>query len=186
MPLRILSRGLLGFLALLVCSVCYASESAVIIIYQPIITESEAHPKGFTILPIPFWWFQTAASDPYFAITKPNQLLTDAPPSEVRDDRNLLSSAGVIIGSTEENGPVYVRFENIKRPDLASKRSRTTTSRKQLWSVCAALRTIERSVPKSSSVARTRTRRSGRNGKSILSSIIGLNRSPGQRPDEGK
>jgi hypothetical protein len=55
-----------------------------------------------------------------FAITQPNQLLTDAPPSEVKDDRNLLSSAGVLIGSTEEDGPIYVRFENIKRPLLAS------------------------------------------------------------------
>jgi hypothetical protein len=117
---RIFCRNFSILLALLPGGVCYASESAVIIIYQPIITESEAHPKGFTILPIPFWWFQTAASDPFFAITQPNRLLSDAPPSEVVDDRNLLSSAGVLIGSAEENGPVYVRFENIKRPDLAN------------------------------------------------------------------
>jgi hypothetical protein len=63
--LKFFIRNLLGLLALLICGVCNASESAVVVVYQPIITESEAHPKGFTILPIPFWWFQTAASDPF-------------------------------------------------------------------------------------------------------------------------
>lgn len=38
----------------------------------------------------------------------------------MKDDRNLLSSAGVLIGSTEQDGPIYVRSENIKRQDLAN------------------------------------------------------------------
>lgn len=120
MNMRIFSRNFVVLPALLLCGVCNASESAVVIVYQPIITDSEAHSKGFAILPIPFWWHQTEARHPYFAITHPNQILTDAPRSELVDDRNLLSSAGVIIAGALEDGPVYVRFENLKRPLLAN------------------------------------------------------------------
>ena len=72
MKLKILSRNLVVVIILLLGGVCNGSESAVVIIYQPIITESEAHPKGFKILPIPFWWYHTAATDPFFAITQAN------------------------------------------------------------------------------------------------------------------
>jgi hypothetical protein len=120
MQLRNFCRNLFALLALLFCGVCYAGEAGVIIVYQPIITESEAHPKGFTILPVPFWWHQAGLRHPYFAITYPNQILTDAPRFELVDDRNLLSSAGVRIGGAMEDGTVFVRFENFKRPDLAN------------------------------------------------------------------
>jgi hypothetical protein len=121
-PARIFSRRFLAFPALLLCAVCYAGESAVVIVYQPIITESEADPKGFTILPIPFWWHNAHGGHryPYFAITHPNQLSTDAPRSELVDDRNLLSSAGILIAGAMEDGTVYVRFENLRRPRLAN------------------------------------------------------------------
>lgn len=120
MKLRILIPNFLALLALLLCGSLSASESAVVIVYQPIITGSEAHPKGFVILPIPFWWHQTEARNPYFAITYPNQILTDAPRSERVDDRNLLSSTGIIIAGELEDGTVYVRFENLRRPLLAN------------------------------------------------------------------
>ena len=120
MKLRIFCRNFSVILALLLGGICYAGEAGVIIVYQPIITEREAHPKGFTILPIPFWWFQAGLSHPYFAITYPNQLLTDAPRSELLDDRNLLSSAGVLIGGAMEDGTVYVRFEGLRHPDLVN------------------------------------------------------------------
>ena len=118
--MRIFTRSFLALLALLLCGSSYAGEAGVIIVYQPIITGSEAHPKGFTILPIPFWWFQAGFRHPYFAITHPNQLLTDAPRSELVDDRNLLSSAGVRIGGAMDDGTVYVRFEGLRRPDPAN------------------------------------------------------------------
>lgn len=111
-------RNFLALLALLFCGSSSASESAVVIVYQPIITESEAHPKGFTILPIPFWWHHTEGRHSYFAITYPNQLLTDAPRNVRVDDRNLLSSAAVTIAGAMEDGTVYVRFENLQRPSL--------------------------------------------------------------------
>ena len=120
--MRIFSGNFLVLLALRLCGVCYAGESAVVIVYQPIITDSEAHPKGFTILPIPFWWHNTHGGPPYpyFAITQPNQILTDAPRSVLVDDRNLLSSAGVLIAGAMEDGTVYVRFENLRHPRLAA------------------------------------------------------------------
>lgn len=79
--LRTFSRNFVALVTLLLGGVCYASESAGVIVYQPIITESEAHPKGFTILPIPFFGgTRRRQVTLFFAITKPNQLLTDAPP----------------------------------------------------------------------------------------------------------
>lgn len=71
-------------------------------------------------MPIPFLWHHTEGRHAYFAITYPYQILTDAPRNVLVDDRNLLSSSGVIIAGAMEDGTVYVRFENLRRPLLAN------------------------------------------------------------------
>ena len=103
---------------------CRAGVSAVFIVYQPIITASEAvtteTPKGFMILPVPFLCYHFQGPPPYYAITQPNQILTDAPRSVLSDDSNLLSSAGVRIAGAFDDATVYVRFEDLRHPRLAS------------------------------------------------------------------
>jgi hypothetical protein len=119
---RIFSRRFLALPALILCAACYAGESAVVIVYQPIIIEGESTPKGFAILPIPFRWHNAHGGHlyPYSAIAYPNQILTDAPRTELQGDRNLLSSAGILIAGAMEDGTVYMRFENLRRPSLAN------------------------------------------------------------------
>jgi hypothetical protein len=107
---------------LLTCSPSRAGVSAVFIVYQPIITASEAvateTPKGFKILPVPFLCYHFQGPPPYYAITQLNQILTDAPRSVLSDDSNLLSSAGVRIAGAFEDETVYVRFEDLHHPRL--------------------------------------------------------------------
>jgi hypothetical protein len=97
-----------------------AGVSAIVIIYQPIITASESvtieTPKGFAVMPIPFVCFHYHGRPPYYAITQPNPLLTDAPRSRMPDDSNLLSRAGVIVSSSIDDDIVHVHFESIKLP----------------------------------------------------------------------
>lgn len=110
-------RAILIFtIAFRACVSLNAGESAVAIIYQPIIDNSEEPSKGFTILPTPFWWFHAGGTSPYFAITQRNEILTDAPRSERVPDHNLLSSAGVVIAGSFTDGSVYMRFENLRIP----------------------------------------------------------------------
>ena len=103
---------------------CRAGVSTVTIVYQPILTTSEAvsveTPKGFVVLPVPFLCYHFQRRPPYYAITQPNQILTDAPRSVLPDDSNLLSSAGVLIAGAFDDETVYVRFENLRHPRLAS------------------------------------------------------------------
>ncbi len=103
-------------IAFYACALSNAGESGVAIIYQPIIDNSEPPSKGFTILPTPFWWFHVEGTSPYFAITLRNEILTDAPRSELVPDHNLLSSAGVVIAGSFTDGTVYMRFENLRIP----------------------------------------------------------------------
>ena len=109
---------------LLCCTPCCAGVSTVTIVYQPILTTSEAvsveTPKGFMILPVPFLCYHFQGPTPYYAITQPNQILTDAPRSVLSDDSNLLSSAGVRIAGAFDDETVYVRFEDLRHPRLAS------------------------------------------------------------------
>jgi hypothetical protein len=109
---------------LLSCTLCRAGVSAIFIVYQPIITASEAvtteTPKGFMILPVPFLCYHFQGPPPYYAITQPNQILTDSPRSILSDDSNLLSSAGIHIAGAFDDQTVYVRFEDFRHPRLAS------------------------------------------------------------------
>jgi hypothetical protein len=114
-------RRFLAAFVFLVAGVCFAGESAVVIVYQPIITESEDTPMGVKILPVPFLWWNAHSGSPafpYSAITAHHQLLTDASREEIMEDRNLLSAAGIRIAGSFEDGTVYVRFENYSRPLL--------------------------------------------------------------------
>jgi hypothetical protein len=105
---------------LLATTVSSAGVSAVVIVYQPIITASEAviveSPKGFSVMPIPFSCYHFQGNSPYYAITQPNQILTDAPRSVLSHDSNLLSSAGVVIAGAFDDGTVYIRFGNLSHP----------------------------------------------------------------------
>jgi hypothetical protein len=101
-------------------SPCRAGVSAVCIVYQPIITASEAvtveTPKGFVILAVPFLCYHYQGHPPYYAITQPSPMLTDAPRAVLSDDSNLLSSAGVRIAGAFDDDTVYVRFEDLRHP----------------------------------------------------------------------
>ena len=105
---------------LLSCIVCHAGVSAVVIIYQPIMTGGEATvietPKGFTIMPIPFECFHYHGKPPFYAIAQPNPILTDAPRSRLPSDSNLVSAAGITIGSSIDDDIVYVHFESLHPP----------------------------------------------------------------------
>lgn len=106
--------------ALLASLVCSAGVSAIVIIYQPIITAGEAvtidTPKGFAVMPIPFECFHFHGRPPFYAIAQPNPLLTDAPRSRLPGDSNLVSLAGVTIGSSIDDDIVHVHFESLKPP----------------------------------------------------------------------
>jgi hypothetical protein len=121
--MNILNQRFLAVVALLLGDApCRAGVSAVFVVYQPIITASEAvtveAPKGFVVLAVPFLCYHYQGSPPYYAITQPNQMLTDAPRSVLSDDSNLLSSAGVRIAGAFNDDTVYVRFEDLRRPSL--------------------------------------------------------------------
>ena len=100
-------------------SVCRGGVSAIVLIYQPIMTNGEATvietPKGFSVLAIPFECFHYHGRPPFYAIAQPYAILTDAPPS-MRGDSNLVSSAGVTIESSIDDDIVYVRFESLHTP----------------------------------------------------------------------
>ena len=99
---------------------CHAGVSAIVIIYQPIITAGEAvtieTTKGFAVMPIPFECFHYHGRPPFYAIAQPNPLLTDAPRSRLPGDSNLLSLAGVTIGSSIDDDIVHIHFESLKPP----------------------------------------------------------------------
>jgi hypothetical protein len=101
-------------------TVCHAGVSAILIIYQPIMTGGEAtvieSPKGFTIMPIPFECFHYHGKPPFSAIAQPNPILTDAPRSRLPSDSNLVSAAGITIGSSIDDDIVYVHFESFHSP----------------------------------------------------------------------
>lgn len=111
-------------LVLLSCASSRAGVSAVVIVYQPIVTASDAvtaeTPKGFAVMAIPFLCHHFQGRAPYYAIAQPNQILTDAPRSILSPDSNLLSSAGVVIAGALDDGAVYVRFENLRHPAAAA------------------------------------------------------------------
>lgn len=113
-------RTFLLLAALLGCGVCYGGVSAIVIIYQPIMTAGEATvieaPKGFAVMPIPFECFHYHGRAPFYAITQPNPLLTDAPRSVLPTDSNLLSRAGVTVGSSIDDDIVHIHFESLKPP----------------------------------------------------------------------
>ena len=109
-------------LAVLVLSgVCRGGESAVVLIYQPIISAGEATvietPKGFAVLPIPFECFHYHGKPPFDAIAQPNPILTDAPRSVLPYDSNLVSRAGVRIGSSIDSDVVHVLFDHLRVPE---------------------------------------------------------------------
>jgi hypothetical protein len=106
--------------SLLLCIDAHSGVSAVVITYQPIITEGEAtvieSPKGFTIMAVPFLSYHFHGKPSYNAISLPHELLTDAPRSVRSGDANLVSAAGVHISAPLDNKTVYVRFEDLRRP----------------------------------------------------------------------
>jgi hypothetical protein len=114
------SRFLAALALSLFSAICYAGVSAIVIIYQPIITAGEAvtieTPKGFAVMPIPFECFHFHGRPPFYAIAQPNPLLTDAPRSRLPGDSNLLSLAGVTIGSSIDDDIVHVHFETLQPP----------------------------------------------------------------------
>jgi hypothetical protein len=116
-----LKHGFVAMVAIFALSgVCRAGVSAVLLIYQPIITSGEATvietPKGFAILGIPFECFHYHGRPPFYAIAQPNLILTDAPRSALASDSNLVSSAGVTIGSSIDDDMVHVHFESLHSP----------------------------------------------------------------------
>jgi hypothetical protein len=113
-----LKHGLIAMVATFALSgVCRGGVSAVLLIYQPIITSGEATvietPKGFSILAIPFECFHYHGRPPFYAIAQPNPILTDAPRSALPRDSNLVSSAGITIGSSIDDDIVHVHFESL-------------------------------------------------------------------------
>jgi hypothetical protein len=99
----------------------HSGVSAVVITYQPIITGGEAtaieSPKGFTIMAVPFLSYHFHGKPSYDAISLPHELLTDAPRSVHTGDANLVSAAGVRISAPLDDKTVYVRFEDLRRPE---------------------------------------------------------------------
>jgi hypothetical protein len=119
--MKVLQLLLLGAIAMLLpCPLCHAGASAVLIIYQPIMTGSEATvietPKGFAIMPIPYECYYYHGKPPFYAIAQPNPILTDAPRSVSIGDSNLVSSAGITIGSSIDDDIVSVHFESLRLP----------------------------------------------------------------------
>lgn len=119
--MKTVNSHFLAIVSMLAASVIsHAGTSAVVIIYQPIITEGDSvairTPKGFAVMPIPFECFHFHGRPPFYAISQPNPLLTDAPRSRLPSDANLLSLAGVTIGSSIDDDIVRVHFENLKPP----------------------------------------------------------------------
>ena len=116
-----LKQGFIAMFALLALSgVGHGGVSAVLLIYQPIITGGEATvieaPKGFTILAIPFECFYYHGRPPFYAIAQPNPILTDAPASARPGDANLVSSSGITIASSIDDDIVHVHFESLHPP----------------------------------------------------------------------
>jgi hypothetical protein len=101
-------------------TVCHAGVSAVVIIFQPIMTGGEAtvieSPKGFTIMPIPFECFHYHGKPPFSAIAQPNPILTSAPRSVQSNDFNLISAAGITIDSSIDDDVVYLHLESFQPP----------------------------------------------------------------------
>ena len=74
-------------------------------------------PKGFAIMPIPFECYSYHGKPPFYAIAQPNPILTDAPRSVRSGDSNLVSVAGITIGSSIDDDIVYVHFESLHLPE---------------------------------------------------------------------
>ncbi len=105
--------------ALFSTAVCCATAVAVVVIYQPIcVSVGDVDifdaKTGFVVMPIPYVCHTYKERPPYFAITQPNRLLTDKPGIEFPADSNLLSLAGVTIGTSEDDDTVTVHLEALQ------------------------------------------------------------------------
>ncbi|TLD69470.1 hypothetical protein FEM03_17670 [Phragmitibacter flavus] len=101
-------------LCLLLTHLAHAGESAVVTTYQPIITGSESHPKGFSIMPIPFLVYHFHGKPPYAAVAHSHELLTDAPRNIRSDDANLISASGIRISQSIDDNIVYIHLEDFR------------------------------------------------------------------------
>lgn len=112
------TKTLLLFLSLCPLAITYAGESAVVTTYQPIITGSESHPKGFAIMPIPFLSFHHDGKPAYRAVAHPHELLTDAPREIRTDDANLLSVCGINIAYNPDDNEVRLLVNDFRPSPL--------------------------------------------------------------------
>ncbi len=100
------------------CLGCYATVSAIVVIYQPILTAGEATvietPKGFAILAVPFECFPYHAHPPYAAITQANALLSSAPEATRAGESNVATMAAIKIETPFEENIVRLHLENLK------------------------------------------------------------------------
>ena len=117
---RLLRLALTAFVGLCIPTQSRAGMSAVVVIYQPIITQGEGDviitPKGFLIMAIPFDCFHYHGHPAYYAIGQPNPVLTDMPRPESTGDSNLLSLARVRVDSSVAGDVVSVHLESLKLP----------------------------------------------------------------------
>ncbi len=113
------SRALLGagLLFTVLCAVCYGTASAIVLIYQPILTAGEATAiktlQGFAVLPVPFECFPYQGHPPYADIARPNSLLTSAPVTGRAGESNLAAMAGIKIQIPYEENTVILHLEDL-------------------------------------------------------------------------
>jgi hypothetical protein len=99
-------------------STAWATVSAIVVIYQPILVVGEATviktPKGFAPLAVPFECFPYHGHPPYAAIAQPNPLLSSAPESGRAGESNLAAMAGIRIETPFEENTIVLHLEELK------------------------------------------------------------------------
>jgi hypothetical protein len=102
-------------------AVSRATVSAVVVIYQPILTAGEATviktAKGFAVVAVPFEYFPYQNHPPYAAVALPNPLLSDVPEANRAGDKNLAALAGIRIDTPYDENLVNLHFENMQPVD---------------------------------------------------------------------
>ena len=96
----------------------WATSSAIVVIYQPILTVGEATviktEKGFALLAVPFECFPYHDHPPYAAIALPNALLSTAPESGRAGESNLAAMAGIRMETPFEENLIILHLEELK------------------------------------------------------------------------